>query len=102
MKTRNKDTTFLMGRGAVAVGLTSILGLGTYRLQELKTPGKIGRIPTDKETNKNAPTVTIYFTSEEGISREIARLQRLRRMMRKTRDFPVEIVQDPGTKCGAI
>lgn len=98
-----KNVTFLMGHGAVSVGLSSIVGIGTYSLQSLKSPGKIGREPKKSDLDPASPEVTVYFTKVEDITREIARLQRLRRMMQKTtRAALVAIEKAVGPKCGAI
>lgn len=97
---KSKSASFLMGNGEVCVEIISIVGLGTYSLQKLKKPGKVGRSVKASDIKETSPLVTMYFTSEEGVTREIIRLQRLRRMMRRTGAAPLK--DDAAPKCGAI
>lgn len=104
MKKSRKNIPYLMGLGAVAVGVSSFIGLGIYTFQDMKKPGKLDEDIEDKNLDKSAPQVSIYFTKEEQVTREIKRLQRLRRMMRKTglSALKVETKKALGPKCGAI
>lgn len=82
LKKKNpKDLSFILGCGGTAKGVGSVLGLGCLTLQNMKKTGPIGGSVDEK--NLIPGITTVYFVTEDSVSRLIAELTKMRSDMKK-------------------
>ena len=94
----------IIGLGATAIGYGVLGPIGVLTFTDMKDTGRINSIPKKTNLIKGTET-TIYFANEAAVTREIKRLQRLRKAMQAIHPA-VEIVyveedKGPGSS-GAI
>lgn len=84
MKKKKADHVYIgLGEGMVAAGIGKLLGFGIYDLTWLKNSKQIDTPVEDSEHREDLPSVRIMFSNTKAVTREIKRLQRLRKLMRK-------------------
>jgi hypothetical protein len=91
----------LPGFGATAIGIAALGPIGVLTYQDTKDTGKINCTPKKSDLVEGTLT-SIYFANEAAVTREIKRLQRLRKVMREvpaTKPIKITVVEK---KSGAI
>lgn len=84
MKKKKPESVYVgLGEGMVAVGIGKVLGFGVYEFNWLNSSAEINTPVDDKDYREGLPTVRIMFSTTAAVTREIRRLQRLRKLMRK-------------------
>lgn len=86
MKSKKKsksDLSFILGIGGTAKGVGTFLGMGCLSLQNMKTRGPIGG-GVEKDNLVDGAS-TVYFVTEDAVTRLIKELTKMRGDMAKAR-----------------